>query len=62
MEKKVKMTLVGVNANAMSLMAAFQKNALRQGWTQQEVNNVLAECKSGSYDHLVCTLLDHTEE
>lgn len=61
-EKKVKMELVGLDGNAFSLMGHFQRNARRQGWTKDEIDSVLNECKSGDYDHLLCTLMDHTDD
>lgn len=60
-QKKVKMTLIGLDSNAHFLMGAFQKNARRQGWTQEEIDKVLDECTSGDYDHLLRVLMAHTE-
>jgi hypothetical protein len=60
--KKVRLTLVGLDGNAFALMGAFQRAARKQGWTQAEINAVLAEAKSGDYDHLLATLITHTEE
>jgi len=58
-QKKVRMTLVGVNGNAFAVMGAFQTNALRQGWSQDEVQQVLDEAMSDDYDHLLATIMDH---
>lgn len=62
MKTKVKMSLVGLDGNAFSLMAAFQKKAIRQGWTPEEVKEVINECMSGDYNHLLCTLIENTED
>jgi hypothetical protein len=59
--KKVKLDLVGLNGNAVSLMGAFQRQARREKWTPVEIETVLTECQSGDYDHLVATLMDHCE-
>lgn len=59
--KKVKMTLVGIDGNAFNLMGQFSKKARRQGWNKQEINKVLTECTSGDYNNLLCTLMDHVE-
>lgn len=59
--KKVVMNLVGLDGNAFSLMGAFQRNARRQDWTQEEIDVVLDECKSSNYNHLLATLMDNTE-
>ena len=60
-DKKVKLELVGLDGNAFSLMGAFQKQARREGWTQDEIKEVLDECTKGDYDHLLCTLMNHCE-
>lgn len=61
-DKKVKMTLVGLDGNAFYLMGAFSKNAKRQGWTQEEVTTVLDECRSSDYDNLLMTLMAHIDD
>lgn len=60
--KKVRLTLVGLDGNAFALMGAFQNQARREGWTKEEISAVLNECKSGDYDHLLCTLMDVCED
>ena len=55
-KKTVKLSLVGLDGNAFSLMGAFQQAARRQGWTKEEIKEVLNECMSGDYDHLLATL------
>jgi len=59
--KKVKMKLVGLDGNAFSLMGAFQRNARKQGWSKEEIDVVIQECMSGDYNHLLVTLMEHTE-
>lgn len=56
------MKLVGLDGNAFSLMGAFQTNARRQGWNKEEIKEVLEKCMSGDYNHLLYTLVEHTEE
>lgn len=58
---RVSMNLVGLDGNAFCLMGTFQKNASHQGWTQDEIDRVLDECTSGDYNHLLQTLMAHTE-
>lgn len=57
--KRVNLRLVGLDGNAFVLMGAFSRQARREKWTQQEIDAVLSECKSGNYDHLLGTLMDH---
>lgn len=62
MADKVKMQLDGLDGNAFALMGAFSRNASRQGWTRDEIDTVLKECRSGDYDHLLCTLMDNIDD
>lgn len=62
LNKKVKMTLVGLDGNAFALMGAFSKEAHRQGWSKEEIDRVLHECMSSDYNHLLMTLLKYTDE
>ena len=61
-EKRVKMTLVGLDGNAFVLMGTFSANAKKQGWSKAEINEVLEECRSGDYDNLLSTLIKYTTE
>lgn len=58
--KKVKLKLVGLNGNAFALMGAFKRQAEREGWSAEDIGQVLDECTSGDYDHLLCTLMKVT--
>lgn len=56
--KKVKLKLVGLDGNAFALMGAFQEQAQKEKWTQQEIDEVLNKCMSGDYDNLLRTLCE----
>ena len=60
--KKVNLTLVGQDGNAFNLMGLFQRQARREGWTKEEIDCVLDECRTGDYDHLLQTLIGYCEE
>ena len=60
--KKVKLTLLGLDGNAFSILGAFQKAARRQGWTPAEISAVISEASSGDYDHLLQTIMEHCED
>ena len=62
MSNKVKMTLIGVDGNAFSLMGAFSREARKQGWTNDEITVVTSECMEGDYDHLLRTLMDNIDD
>jgi len=59
--KKVKLNLVGLDGNAFSLMGAFRRAARREGWEKNEIDAVMNECMAGDYNHLLRTLIEHTE-
>ena len=57
--KFVKLTLVGLDGNAFSLMGEFRYRAKKQGWTDTEIDKVIEECESSDYQHLLATLSAH---
>jgi len=61
-DKKVNLELVGLDGNAFALMGAFRRQARKEGWNQEEIKEVLDECMSGDYDHLLSTLMEHCED
>lgn len=60
-DKKVTLNLVGLNGNAYSIMAAFGQQAKKEKWSQEEIDEVLEEAKTGDYDHLLQTIMAHCD-
>ncbi len=60
-KKTVSLNMVGINGNAFAIIAAFGKQARKEGWPENEIEAVLKEAKSGGYDHLVATISSHCE-
>jgi len=60
-EKTVDLELDGVNGNAFMIMAVWRRQAVKEGWTSDEVKAVLDEAKSGDYNHLLQTIMNHCE-
>ena len=58
-KKTVNLRLVGIDGNAYAIMGAFQKQARIENWTEEEIQTVLTEAKSGDYDHLINTIDSH---
>lgn len=54
--KKVNLDLVGIDSNAFSILAAFRRQARREGWTKEEIDEVLTEAKKGDYSDLLNTI------
>lgn len=59
--RKVKLNLVGLDGNAFNLLGQFQRAARKQGWSQQEIDVVIAQATSSNYDHLLQVLIEHTD-
>ncbi|MBL7789380.1 MAG: hypothetical protein JNL75_06045 [Chitinophagales bacterium] len=59
--KTVNLDLVGVDANAFSILGAFGRQARREGWTKEEIDLVTEEAKTGDYDHLLAVIMNHCE-
>ena len=59
--KKINLELVGLDGNAFFLMGAFQKQAKRESWTEEEIDFVMKEAQSGDYNHLLSTLMVYCE-
>ena len=59
--KTVNLDLVGVNGNAFMIMGVFQRQARKEGWTQEEIDVVLDEAKSSDYNYLLATISNHCE-
>lgn len=60
----VKLDLVGLDGNAFALMGAYKRAARQQRIDNQHVANVIADCMSGDYNHLLAVLIanTHTDE
>lgn len=59
--KKVSLNLLHIDGNAFSLMGAFSAQARKEGWDKSEIDEVINDCTSGDYDHLVSVLEDHCD-
>ena len=60
-DKTVNLNLVGVNGNAFMIMGVFKRQAKKEGWTLEEIKQVIDEAKSGDYVHLLATIENHCE-
>lgn len=60
--KKVEMALVGIDGNAFSILGAFSSNARRQGWSKQQIDEVIKQATSGDYNNLIATIASNVQE
>jgi len=58
--KKVNLKTAGLNGNALAIMGAFQRQARAEGWTKEEIKDVLDRCIRGDYTHLISTITEHS--
>lgn len=56
-KQKLDLELEGVNGNAFALMSFFKEEASRAEWTKEQIDEVITECMSGDYHHLLQTLM-----
>lgn len=57
--KTVNLELVGLDSNIFAIFGAFQNQARKEGWTKEEIDEVINEAKNGDYDHALATISDH---
>lgn len=57
--KKVNLEMVGLDGNAYAIMGAFQRQARKEGWSKEEINEVLDKARSGDYSNLIATIAEH---
>lgn len=62
-KKKLKVDIFDgpIDSNAHYILGRFKKQAMKEGWTIAEAQAVLDEAMDGDYDHLIQTLMKHTE-
>lgn len=56
--KKVKLKMVGLDGNAFSILGAFRRQATKEKWSKEEIQEVLDQAMSGDYSHLISTIAD----
>ena len=59
--KKIALNLVGLDSNAFAILGAFHVQARREKWTEQEIEQVIAEATTGNYEHLLATIATHCD-
>lgn len=55
-KRKVALRIVGLDGNAFVLLGAFRSQARREGWSEDEIEEVLKDARSGDYPHLVSVI------
>ena len=58
---KILLDLTTIDGNAFALMGAFRKQARKEGWSQEQIDDIIDECMKSDYDHLVATLDEYCQ-
>lgn len=61
-DKTINLDLLTVDSNAFAIMGRFRDQALREGWTNSEIEEVLKDARSGDYDHLLQVMVRYCED
>lgn len=61
MNNKIEFDLVGQDGNPIALVGAWTRAARRQGWSDEDIEAVRAEALSSDYDHVIQTIMEHSE-
>lgn len=59
--EKVQFDIANSDGNAFALIGGWRRAACREGWSEDDIEAVLAEAKSGDYDHLVQTIMGYSK-
>jgi hypothetical protein len=49
-------TLIGVDSHAMSIINHFTQAAKAQGWVEEDINEVVEDAMSSTYEYLIQTI------
>lgn len=56
---KPRLQLIGVDGNALSLIGRAVKAGKKLGWSPTQVTWFIDKCKSGDYDNVLRTIMEH---
>ena len=59
--EKVQFDIANSDGNAFALIGGWKRAARREGWSEDEIETVIADAMSGDYDHLVQTIMEYSE-
>ena len=61
MNNKIEFDLANCDGNAFAILGGWRRAARQQGWSEDTIEAVLVEAKSGDYDHLVQTIMGYSK-
>jgi hypothetical protein len=58
-KSKPKLKIVGADGNAFNLLGLARRAAQKAGMPHEEWAQILEDAMAGSYDNLLCVLMEH---
>lgn len=58
--KAINFNQVDLDGDSTYILKQFERQAKSEGWTPEEIKGVVDEAGQGDYDHLLNTLLKHS--
>jgi hypothetical protein len=59
---KVRMQLAGADGNAFAILGTFKREAKKQGWNTESINEVISTAMSGDYNNLLSTIVKYVDD
>jgi hypothetical protein len=59
MIKQPILKIIGEDGNAFAILGKAQRVARQAGWTQEKIDQMMNEARSGDYDHLLQTMMEY---
>lgn len=56
---KPTLKLVGKEGNAFAILGEANKVAKKAGWSQEKIDEMMTEARSGDYDNLLQTMMEY---
>ena len=58
-EKKITLELVEKDGNAFTILGSFRRQSRKEGWSEDEIKEVMDEARSRDYNYLLSTIQKH---
>jgi hypothetical protein len=57
--KKPRLKLIGRDGNAFAILGAAREAAKKAKMSQEQIDAIMKDAKSGNYNHLLCVMMDN---
>ena len=59
--RTINFNMIGQDGNAFVLLGGWQRQARREGWSNEDINKVVSKATSGDYNNLLSVLSAHCD-